>query len=77
MASVKPTSRFQSKTRSLHNLAEHRHRYFVERILPRRTELYMRLLFEAEDELSEFEHNEILATQTVSYAGKRCAIDNV
>jgi hypothetical protein len=51
MVSVGSTSLSQSKTRYLRNLIEHCHGYLEEGCIPEQADLYMRLLFDAEDEL--------------------------
>jgi hypothetical protein len=57
MASEGSTSLSQSKTRYLRNLIEHCHGYLEEGCMPEQADLYMRLLFDAEDELRNFERN--------------------
>ena len=51
MASVESTPLSQSKTRYLRHRIDLYHGYLEEGVFPQQTEIYMRLLFEAEDEL--------------------------
>ena len=73
MASVGSTPLSQSKTRYLRHRIDLYHGYLEEGVFPQQTEIYMRLLFEAEDELNEFERTGIIASRPVSYAGKAIA----
>ncbi len=72
MASVESTPLSQSKTRYLRHRIDSYHGYLRKASSPANRDLEMQL-FEAEDELNEFERTGIIASHPVSYAAKAIA----